>query len=342
MLPDQKPRTGPDELMRCRDTIQSIPGERDDHNEGTKSDSALAHEVGRALRNDDVVRAIEYDQIDVRVKNGIVHLSGHIVNSSSQSRIMNAIRTLPGILDIHNNLVLDEKLTLEVATSLAPLEHSYDCKFFTGASHGILSLNGIVSNEDVKMLAEKYAAGNPNVRGVVNNVRVLGSELVPQDQPFLQPVIGETIYFLDGISGIVKQVIINPHNRRVTAMAVQGIFNEQQNELPSLSDGKTRRSEQIVTVPMDLVRYLTKASGFLDINSTDRDQCRDFDTASFYKPNSDWVPPYPYCPNDVLFPVEYQTEYVQVTYAPQQFLFKETLEGTSFKEQFFANDSLGG
>lgn len=192
------------------------------------------------------------------------------------------------------------------------------------------------------MLAEKCAASNPNVRGVINNVHVSGATLVSQDQPFLQPAIGEAIYFLDGISGIVKQVIINPNNRRVTAMIIQGIFTEPRNEIHSLIDGKTLPSESLINVSMDLVRYLTKISGFLYIKSTERDQYRDFDPASFYTPAGDWVPPYPYCPNDILFPIEYQTENARIAYGPQQRPFQEALDGTSFKEQFFANDDLGG
>lgn len=342
MLPTQIPRTGPDELMRCGDSIQSIPGEREGNSEDAKTDSALAHEVDRALWNDDVLRGIEYDEIDVHVKNGDVYLNGHIVSNTSQIRILNAIQAVPDILRIKNNLILDDKLTLEVATALGPLEHKYDCKFFTGVSHGIVSINGTVHDEDVKALAEKSAASNPNVRGVINHVCVEGAETGSQDQPFLQPGIGKPIHFLNGVSGTVQHVIINPNNRRVIAMTIQGIFNEQRNELKSLADGRSKPPEQLIVVPMDAVRYLTKTSGFLHINSTERDLYRDFDPASFFTPDSDWVPPYPYCPDDVLFPVEYKSEDIQIVNGPRQFPYKEILEGASFKEQFFANDDLGG
>jgi len=338
MFPAQIPRTGSDELKGGRDSNQSMLEERGGSKEDIRADTALSHEVERALWNDDVVRAIEYDQIDVHVKNGVIHLTGHIVNTSSQNRIMNAIRSIPGILIIDNKLVVDEKLTLEVANALATLEHMHDCKFFTGASHGVLSINGVVSNEEVKMLAEKCAASNPNVRGVVNYVRVSGSERELQDQPFLQPAVGKTIYFLDGIPGVVKQVIINPNNRRVIAMTVQGNFNG----LHPLTNETAKPSGQLIVIPMNAVRYLTKASGFLHIKSNERNQYEDFDPASFFMPDLGWKPPYPYCPDDVLFPVEYQAEDMQIEYGPLQFSFKEILEGVSFKEQFFANDSLGG
>lgn len=326
MFPAQISQTDPDKDIRCKDSYQPMSEEMGGNKEDTKADVALAHEVDHTLWRDDVLRAIEYDQIGVHVKNGAVHLTGHIVNTSSQIRIMNAIRTIPGILVINNNLILDEKLTLEVATSLGILEHTHDCKFFTGTSHGVVSLNGVVGNEEVKLLAEKCAAGNPNVRGVINNVRVSGSELMPQNQPFLQPAIGETIYFLDGISGVVKQVIINPNNRLVTAMTIQGNFNEQ-----------------LITVPVKTIRYLTKVSGFLYINSTEKNLYQDFDPAFYYQaPNRDWTPPYPYCPDDVLFPVEYRTEDIQIAYGSRQPPFEEIPDGKSFKEQVLANDSLGG
>ncbi|HLE91913.1 MAG TPA: BON domain-containing protein, partial [Anaerolineales bacterium] len=258
------------------------------------------------------------------------------------SRIETAMRAIPGILGIQNNLVLDDKLTLEVAASLGKLEHSYDCKFFTGASHGVVSLNGIVSDENVKLSAEKCAASNPNVRGVINHVRVSGDELELQDQPFLQPTIGETIYFLDGPSGVVKQVIINPNNRRVIAMTIQGKIADRRHELNSLTDGKARLPEQLVAVPMSVVRYLTRASGFLYINSNERNRYTDFDPGYFIVPNKDWVPPYPYCPDDVLFPVEYQEAELQTAYEPHQFPVAAILEEASLKEQLLANDSPGG
>ena len=342
MFPQQITQSGSDEFIRCRDSSQSMSKAGDDSRKDTKADSALVDEIYHALWKDDVLRAIEYDQFDVHVKNGVIHLTGHIVNTSSQNRIMKAIRTVPGILVIHNHLVLDEKLTLEVATSLGRLEHMYDCKFFTGASHGILSLNGVVSSDEVEKLAEKCAAGIPNVRGVISHVRVSGSERAMQDRPFLQPVIGETIYFMDGLSGIVKQVIINPNNLRVTAMAIQGSFNEQRNELQSPADGTTTLPEQRIVVPMDVVRYLTKGSGFLSINSTESNQYQDFDLASFFDPILDWVPPYPYCPEDVLFPIEFQTEETRTVNGYQPYPAQDMPEGASFKEQLFANDSMGG
>jgi hypothetical protein len=340
MSPTNNPKTNSDELTRCEERMQMA-----DHGKSLspiqKADAAIKDLIDAALLKDDLLRATECDEIGVHVKNGVVHLSGHIASTASQSRIEKAICSIPGILGIINNLVLDDRLTLEVSVALGKFEHTYDCKFFTGASHGVISLDGIVSNENVKLLAEKCAADNPNVRGVVSNIRTSRTAPRMQSQPFLQPIIGETVYFLDGVSGIVKQVIINPNNRRVTAMIIQGDFTDPRYESNSLANGKARLPEQLVTVPMSMVRYLTSVSGFLHISSNERKRYKDFDPGIFFVPDKDWVPPYPYCPADILFPIEYQNADTQIAFEPDEFPFGAILEDASVREQFFATDSLG-
>jgi hypothetical protein len=94
-------------------------------------------------------------------------------------------------------------------------------------------------------------------------------------------------------------------------------------------------------VPMDTIRYLTKVSGFLLINSHERSRYQDFNPAYFFSPGAGWTPPYPYCPQDVLFPVTYRKTVAQTADATHPVPFEELLEGASFKEQFFATDNLG-
>lgn len=341
MFPDQIPGIYPDAFSRCEERGRAAASGKD-LDPIQEKDVILREAIHRAFWKDDVLRAIEYGEFDIHVKNGTVYLSGHIVSASSQSRIKNSIRSVPGIGAIKNDLVLDDKLTLDVAAALGPLEHAYACKFFTGASHGVVSLNGLVNDETVRVLAEKCAGSNPNVRGVINHIRINGSKPEPQSQPFQQPAIGEKIYFLDGISGVVQQVIVNPNNRRVIAMTVLGKFSSKQQELKSLNNAETRLLQQLIVVPMKTVRYLTKVSGFLYINSNEDDQYQDFDPASFHAPNWDWKPPYPYCPDDVLFPAEYLTSNTQISYGPQQFRIATVPEDARLKEQLLANDSLGG
>jgi osmotically-inducible protein OsmY len=337
----QSPVMETEEFSRCDERTQSDDaGKHSRPMAGT--DASLKASVERAIWNDEVLRAIEYYEVDVLAKDGLIHLSGHIANRASQNRIENSIRSVPGIRGFRNYLVLDEKLTVEVAGALGTLEHTHNCKFFTGSSHGVISITGSVSTENVKSLAEMCAAENPNVRAVINHVRVSGTSATDlQDLPFLQPIIGETIYFLDGFSGIVKQVVINPHNRRVIAMGLLVNFSGPQLPFNPRADGNASLPARLVLVPMDAVRYLTKVSGFLLINSTERSRYHDLDADSFMAPSVDWTPPYPYCPQDVLFPVEYQQAMASVSNEVPPSPLEELLQGASIKEQSFATDDMG-
>ncbi len=302
MLPVQISTIDPAEYSRCKDQT-TIARQEQDPAPISKVDAAMREHIYQALWKDDVLRAVEYHEIDVHVKDGVIYLYGHIVSVTSQGRIINAMRAIPGILRIENNLVLDDTLSLKIATALGELEHAYDCKFFTGSSHGVVSINGIVRDDHVKMLAEKCAGSNPNVRGVINNVQVSGTELGLHNQPFLQPVMGALIYFLDGISGVVKQVVINPNNRRVIEMIIHGQFPGHKQNLTALQNNQGHMPVETIVIPVNLIRYLTDISGFLTIKSTETTQYRDFNPLYFTNPRIEWTPPYPYCPGDVLFNV---------------------------------------
>ena len=333
-------KTKPHEFSRCEDRNQlrehGMPP-----SENQKADAAAKEIVLRALWDDDVLRAVDYHEIDVRAKNGVIYLSGHVMSSSNQSRIKNAIQSIPGILKIRNHLVLDDRLNLEVASSLAKLEHTHNCKFFIGTSHGVVSINGIVKDESIKSLAEKCVSDHQNVRGVINNIHVTGHDLKAPNQPFQQPIIGEVIYFLDGIAGIVKQVILNPNNRRVIAMTVLGKPIDLQQELKSLNNGESQSQERLIVIRMSSVRYITRVSGFLYISSKEKNRYLDFDPSHFTPPDTDWTPPYPYCPSDVLIPVKYQNIAIETENESQLLSFGEILEDASIREQYFATDSFG-
>jgi hypothetical protein len=95
-------------------------------------------------------------------------------------------------------------------------------------------------------------------------------------------------------------------------MTVWGRFADQRQELKSLNNGKARSPERILVVPMRAVRYLNRVSGFLNIHSNERKRNMEFDPTHFFTPKKDWKAPYPYCPDDVLFPVEQQAVEIQI------------------------------
>jgi osmotically-inducible protein OsmY len=341
MYKEQITHTNLDENSKCEERSQR-PEHRKNLSPIQKTDAAIKEKINNALWKDDVLRALEYYEIDVHVKNGIVFLNGHIVGSSSQSRIENAIRAILGIQEIKNNLVLDDKLTLEVAGALGKLEHAFNCKFFTGVSHGVVVLNGEVSSVDVRLSAEQCAASNPKVRGVINSIRVTGVDLGIQDYRLVQLPIGKEMCFLDGISGIVRQVVINPNNRRVVAMIIQGRFSDSRRNLNLANISAHQSAGQLLFIPASVIGHVTKNSGFLTIQSTDSTKYQEFDSSLFTAPNIDWTPPYPYCPDDVLFPIAYQQVDKKIENASNQVSPRPKTEMQKMSEELLYNDSLGG
>ena len=201
MYQAQIPPTDTDELLRCGDTSQLMTNELEGQNENIKTDTDLAHEVDHALWRDAAFRAIDYHNIDVRVRGGIVYLNGHVSSLTNLHQAEKSLQTISGLLGVKNRLLPDDRLLVEVSTALGQIESTYDCKFFTGVLHGVVLLSGNVENINTKLLAEKCAASNPNVRGVINSIRVQGIDLDSLKQPFLQPTIGEEIFFHDGVLG---------------------------------------------------------------------------------------------------------------------------------------------
>jgi hypothetical protein len=124
-------------------------------------------------------------------------------------------------------------------------------------------------------------------------------------------------------------------------MIVQGQFTDPRFEHHPLTHGKAQLPEQLVSVRMNAVRYLTKVSGFLNLKSCERNLYLDFDPGQFDVPDNNWVPPYPYCSENVLFPIEYRKANVEIDDTPDPFPFGAILEDASIREQFFATDSIG-
>lgn len=332
MFPTQRPLTDPNELMQCRDSSPS-------GDESTPADIDLAKLVDNALWNVPILRALDYSQIEIRVREGMVGLYGHVTNMTNRHLAESAIWSVNGVGGLANGVIADDTLLSEVATSLGSLEHTYGCKFFTGISHGVVMLNGTVDDPKARLLAEQYAASNPNVRGVINSVRVGGGGLDMPELPFFQPHTGAEFHFLDGISGRVRQVIIDPGNRRVAAMTLQGRFEDRWEEPSSSSDGGSRLPIRTLVLPMTTVRYLTSGSGFLNIRYTEGNQYSEFNTADFLMPPADWKPPYPYCPADVLFPTKQAEAQIPAqTEAP----IAVALAHEALKDELLENDSLGG
>jgi osmotically-inducible protein OsmY len=266
-----------------------------------KTDASITAEVVNALWNDKILRVIDFDEIDVRVKDGVVFLNGHISGMTNQERIKKAIESVKGVLGVKNHLIPDDNLLLAVAKALTQIERLEGNRVYAKVQSGVVTLSGKVVSAKIYDFAGQYAANVPQVRAVINNIAAPGIDPNAVDQNFVQPGIGETIYFRDGLFGLVKHVIINRNNRRVTGMIIQGQFPDRQPKPKSIRVGGSPTSKRLAVIPVSVIRYLTGDSGFLYIDSTETNKYQDFTPQNFVTPEADWVPPYPYCADNVMF-----------------------------------------
>ncbi|MDR3576004.1 MAG: BON domain-containing protein [Anaerolineaceae bacterium] len=269
-----------------------------------KTDASITNEIESALWNDEVLRFTDYHEVDVQVKNGIVSLTGHITGTGNRERIENAVGSVGGILAVRNDLVSDFDLLLKVAQALVEVERVDGNHVLANVQNGLVVLNGKVISPHDRSLAEQCAANVPSVRGVINHIAAPGIDPEAEDQRFLQPAIGEKIYFHDGQFATVKQVIINPNNRRVVDMVLKGQFPAYQPKPSSGTTGEPPPPDKLVVIPVSVIQYLTNSSGFLLIDSTQTTKYQDFNPANFVAPQPDWLPPYPYCTDNIRFTAE--------------------------------------
>lgn len=270
-------------------------------------DDVIASEVNDALWADDMLRATDYHEIGISVHAGRVTLKGHTQTSGIKARAGQAARSTPGVLAVDNRLVADDELVMDVAQALARNARTRGQLIRVYARHGVISLNGEVGSAEVRTAAEECAASAPHVRAVVNYLRVPGVAIDVEDQRVLQPSRGCAVYASDLPIGYVERVIINPRNRRVTAMVVQGelpdLTSDQLDQLPINLPQQARR----MVVPISAMQLVT-TSVSLNLTSLEAARCPDFDPASYALPAAQWQPPYPYRWDDVLFEKENHDE----------------------------------
>jgi osmotically-inducible protein OsmY len=269
-----------------------------------QADSTIAEEVDRALWKDVVLRDTDYYQIDVRVRNGIITLNGHVMTSMNQWRAETAVKNIPGILGFKSYLIPDDKLLLEVAEALGQIEQGTDARFFTKVENGLAVLVGEVSSLSIRDQAEQCVADIPWVRGIINEIHVPGIVLDAEEERFLQPLIGNEMLFKDSLPVTIHKVVINPHNRRVIAMIVSGRFPNLLKKDENTNFHGESNLERLVVLPVNLILSLTRSTGFISINSNEITEDQDYDPTCYTTPAKDWLPPYPYCTAEVLFLVQ--------------------------------------
>jgi osmotically-inducible protein OsmY len=269
-----------------------------------RTDRAIASDVSQALWRDEVLRAIDAEAIDAVVRDGIVTLRGYVSTAANKKRADRAARSVPGVLEIDNQLVTDEEVVIAIAQALARDERTREPRIFVSAKHGVVVLNGRTETAETRAAAEEVAAIVPSVRGVVNYIQAPGVVVVPEDQQVWQPRPKQEVYAEDLFLGHVERVIINPRHRRVAALIVHGDFPELDAARPNIPLYRIPKKERRVVLPIRVVKFVSDSSILLGINNLDAARYPDFALENFLLPDQGWQPPYPYTHADVIIEAE--------------------------------------
>jgi osmotically-inducible protein OsmY len=168
---------GQDTLLRAEFVTALAP----EHVTVTVADTSLLP----VYRPDDVlqqeVEAIIYDLtplhidlkgMNIRVLDSVLYLDGNISSSLRGDIVVDQVSAVPGLLEIKNNLVGDDKLAGDLAMALGNDPRTRDLPIGVYPRLGVVRLSGAVRTGQQKVAAEEIALNFPGVRSVINDLTV--------------------------------------------------------------------------------------------------------------------------------------------------------------------------
>jgi osmotically-inducible protein OsmY len=276
------------DLARIESTIYSVVGVLEVHNHLQTNDSILA-DIWDALWKEDTLRSLDLGSLSIHVKGGEVYLYGHIARENNLTLILNIAHSIEGVVAVHNNLVSDHDLTIQVAQALARDERTRPLILPVKCSHGWISLGGEMPTQELQQVAEKVTIGVPGVRGVVSLPRVAGQS---PDKPrrTMQPRIGAIVYGKNGAVGIITQVVIQPDHLLVTHIVIRSSETRDGNEVA-----------RETVVPLKAIDLVKQEGVFLMRNGPWLDAYPVLDPDDYPLAPFTWKAPYPYTAGNVLW-----------------------------------------
>jgi hypothetical protein len=235
-----------------------------------------------ALWRVDTIRSLELTTLSMSMNEGDLLLEGHLASETNLGRIRTIAQDTPGVLAIHDHLILDQDLAVEVAQALSGDERTRPFVLPVSCDHGWIRMGGAVPDRQAQLAAEEVAAQVPHGRGVVTLPSVTGQPSTSLRRA-LQPRPGARVWGEDGEVGQVARVVIDPHNRLVTHVVVS-----------STEVRDFRRLEGDYVVPVGAIEIANHESVFLAHPYRSITRFPAFDAGAYPQAAANWTPPYPY------------------------------------------------
>ena len=256
------------------------------------SDDSIQSEIWKKVCQYGEIRVLGMDSFSISVHKGLVLLNGHVSKKYHRDLMEEIARSMPGVRAVHNKLILDSDLIIQVAQALSKDERTSHFIFPVGCADGWIHLGGVVPRRELQIAAEEIAAQVPSVRGVLSRPRVIG-EIYETDRRPIQPQIHAKTYDYNRQEGVVTQIVIQPRNRLVTHAVVS---------TSDFHDGKFVVHEHLV--PVEAMDVVDTESVITKRNEPSLNAFPIFDPSNYPLAPSDWQPPYPYAAGDVRWPRE--------------------------------------
>jgi osmotically-inducible protein OsmY len=124
---------------------------------------------------------IDMRGFDVYAIDGVIWLRGHVASDLNRSLVPDQLVGLPGIAEIHNDLISDSAISSAVSMALARDPRTTEARIGVYPRLGEIHLRGNVATPATRQAAEQIAAAVPGVKSVVNELFVNPREPVLHD-----------------------------------------------------------------------------------------------------------------------------------------------------------------
>ena len=188
--------------------------------QSSRTDETIQDEIWRSLWNEETIQSIDVNDISVNVENGQVCFFGHVLKDYIYQRIEEITKSIPGVVAVHNHLVTDPDLSIQVAQALRNYETTRHLLLQVYSNNGWVELVGSVPNRELQSAAEATAARVPAVRGVIRIPEIEGEQSATI-RLMVQPRIGVRVFEKEETKGVIYQVVITPQNRLVSHAIVR-------------------------------------------------------------------------------------------------------------------------
>ena len=136
-----------------------------------RPDDVLQREV-EAILYDLTPLHVDLKGITVRVLDSVLYLDGNISSSLRGDIALDQVSGVPGLFEIKNNLIGDDRLAADLAMALGIDPRTRDLPIGVYPRLGVVRLSGAVHNTQQKAAAEEIAKSFPGVRSVFNDLVV--------------------------------------------------------------------------------------------------------------------------------------------------------------------------